>query len=233
MKHNRYIILFLLGISCLTNAQIVITTPYEYSVGVSAGATFSSVTFSPRIPQNKLTGATLGLTSRVNTGKTFGLQLELNFAQQGWDEKYEPDEVGENVTEMPINYVYSRNMNYIQLPFYTHVQFQLSGENVKGFINAGPQIGYMISESTHENLKGAKPGRVNIQHELAVQKKFEWGISGGGGVEIHTGIGFFSLEGRYLYALGDIYNTRSEDPFSKASGQTITVKLTYLIPVKK
>jgi len=234
MRYKLHIIIILLGLSFLTKGQIIITTPYEYTYGVSGGATFSSVSFSPRIPQTMRTGTTFGLTGRITMGKFVGLQLELNFSQQGWNEKFEEeeDETGEEegvATTRP-NYKYSRLMNYFQLPFYTHIQF--GGDKVKGFINAGPQIGYLIHESTSENLDGMQLGRVNIQHDMVVQKKLEWGISGGGGIEIRTGIGYFLLEGRYLYSLGDIYNTRVEDPFSKASGQTITVKLTYLRPLK-
>ena len=68
---------------------------------------------------------------------------------------------------------------------------------------------------------------------MPVQNKFEWGISGGGGIEIRTGIGFFVMEGRYLYSLGDIYHSRREDPFSKSSSQVISAKISYLISIKK
>ena len=231
-KRKPCILFLLLGMTFVLRSQIVNTTPYEFAYGVSGGTTFSSVSFSPRVLQNKRIGLTLGLTGRMTMGENVGLQVELNYAQQGWDEKFEPAEAteGAGAPSSQASYQYSRLMNYIQLPFYTHVQF--GGDKVKGFINAGPQIGYLIGESTSENLNGAQPGRVNMQHDMAAQKKFEWGISGGGGLEIRTGIGYFTLEGRYLYSLGDIYNTRQEDPFSKASGQTITIKLSYLKPFK-
>jgi len=229
VKHP-FLLLFL-GLSLISKAQIIETTPYEYAIGASSGATFSSITFSPRVPQNNRVGLTAGLTGRMAMGKNVGLQVELNYAQQGWDEKFIlADPTGEEAPEQP-NYKYNRLLNYIQLPFYTHIQF--GGKNTKVFVNAGPQIGYLLSESTNENLNGAQPGRVHMQHDMAVQKKFEWGISGGLGLEMRTGIGCFSLEGRYLYSLGDIYNTRREDPFSKASGQTIIVKLTYLTILKR
>ena len=228
-----FLLFLLFGFSFFTKAQIVVTTPYEFAYGVSGGTTFSSVSFSPRVLQNNLIGMTLGATGRMTMGEYVGLQVELNYAQQGWNEKFEPeviDEENNGSSVAAVNYKYNRIMNYFQLPFYTHIQF--GGDNVKGFFNIGPQIGYLISESTRENLNGAQPGRVNIQHEMAAQKKFEWGISGGVGIEIRTGIGYFTLEGRYLYSLGDIYYTRQEDPFSKASGQTTTIKLSYLIPVR-
>ena len=166
-------------------------------------------------------GTTLGLTGRMTMGEYVGLQIELNYSQQGWKEEY-----GDNP-----EYQYSRRIDYLQFPFYTHIQF--GGKNVKGFLNAGPQIGYMIGESTKFNPVGEITGKVTAQHDMPVEKKFEWGISGGAGIEIRTGIGYFTLEGRYLYSLGDIYNTTRSDYFTKASGQTITTKISYLIPLKK
>jgi hypothetical protein len=224
MRRNALAIFFCLivtGSSSVLRAQIIITTPYEFSYGVSAGTTFSSFTFNPSVTQTTLIGTTFGLTGRLSTGENVGLQVELNYSQQGWKEEFE---------ETP-EYTYSRRLDYLQLPFYTHIQF--GGKKVKGFLNVGPQIGYLIAESTNQNLNGAAPGKVNSQHTMPVEKKFEWGISGGAGIEVRTGIGYFLIEGRYLYSLGDIYRTTSADNFAKASGQTITAKVSYLIPRKK
>jgi len=232
MKFKLYAILLFILMTSVVKAQIIITTPYEFSVGVSGGTTFSSVTFSPKVTQDMLMGTTFGITGRMTMGEYVGLQVELNYVQQGWKENFESDD--ENITEEEreelSKYKYNRRLNYLQLPFYTHIQF--GGKNVKGFINAGPQIGYLLSESTTENLNGAQPGKENTQHNMPVEKKFDWGISGGAGIEIRTGIGYFLVEGRYLYSLGDIYSTKRKDHFTKASGQTITAKISYLIPLK-
>ena len=231
MKFKIYVILWFTLMVSAVKAQIIITTPYEFSVGVSGGTTFSSVTFNPKVEQTMLMGMTFGVTGRMTMGKYVGLQLELNYVQQGWDEFFEITEKSEETQETTeetqdprTDYKYTRRLNYLQLPFYTRVQF--GGKNVKGFINAGPQIGYLISESTDENLNGAKSA---MQHDMPVEKKFEWGISGGAGIEVRTGIGYFLLEGRYYYSFGDIYSTKVKDNFSKASVQTITAKVSYLI----
>ncbi len=233
MKPKLYvfILLFTITISAV-RAQIIVTTPYEFSVGVSGGMTFSSVTFSPKVTQSMHTGTAFGLTGRLAMGEYVGLQVELNYVQQGWKEDFQSDDknLSEEERDKLAKYKYNRTLNYLQLPFYTHIQF--GGKSVKGFINAGPQIGYLTSESTSENLNGEKPGKVNEQHDMPVEKKFEWGISGGAGIEFRTGIGYFLLEGRYLYLLGDIYRTQRKDFFTKASGQTITAKISYLIPLK-
>jgi hypothetical protein len=233
MKVKIYAVLCFSLMVSAARAQIIITTPYEFSAGVSGGTTFSSVTFSPKVEQTMLRGMTFGLTGRMTMGKYVGLQLEVNYAQQGWDEFFElaTGETAEGPEKPGTDYRYTRRLNYLQIPFYTRVQF--GGKKVKGFINAGPQLGCLISESTDENPDGGvQPGRYNEQHGMPVEKKFEWGISGGAGIEIRTGIGYFLLEGRYFYSFGDIYSTKVRDYFSKASSQAVTAKVSYLIPFR-
>jgi hypothetical protein len=202
-------------------AQIIVTTPYELSLGASGGATFSSVTFNPKVAQGTLQGLTFGLTGRLTTGENVGLQLEFNYLQEGWDEEYE---------ETP-EYHYRRRLNYFQMPFLTRVQF--GGNSAKGFICAGPHIGYLLNETTDSNLGDATPGKINEQHNMPVTNRFEWGLGGGIGLEMRTAIGYFLIEGRYFYSFGDIYSTQRKDYFSKASSSNITAKLTYLIPLSR
>lgn len=154
----------------------------------------------------------------VDYGKNLGLQAELNFIQHGWDEKFE---------DQP-QYKYSRTINYFELPILTHIYF--GSKRFRVFVNLGPKIGYAFGEKTDENLNGAKPNTENEQHDMPIEKKFDWGLCGGPGIELRTGIGSFLLEGRYYYALGDIFNSRKEDYFSKSSSQVISAKITYMIP---
>lgn len=193
----------------------------EFTVGGSFGTTFSKVSFVPKVQESMLMGYTFGGTARYETEKNVGLQVELNFIQQGWKEKFiEP------------GYEYSRTLNYIELPFFTHIYF--GGRRVKAFINLGPKIGYYIGEKVKNNLGDAQPEEARLEaHDLPVANKLDWGLCGGPGIEIRTGIGYFLLEGRYYYALGDIFKSRKEDFFSKSSGQVISAKLTYLIPLRK
>ena len=89
--------------------------------------------------QELAVGASFGLnfsTIRWNTEPNLGIQAELNFTQHGWEEKFE---------EKP-QYKYSRTVNYMELPFLTHIHF--GSKRVRVFVNLGPKIGYALSEST-------------------------------------------------------------------------------------
>lgn len=195
----------------------------ELAVGFSFGTNFSSVSFAPKVSTKMKMGFTSGATIRWNTEPNLGLQAEVNFTQQGWQEKFD---------EKP-QYKYSRTVNYIEIPFLTHIHF--GSKRVRIFVNLGPKIGFCIGESSDSNLEGENPNpnRPDEQHGLKVQKKFDWGLCGGPGIELRTGIGSFLLEGRYYYALGDMFDSRKEDPFSKSSSQVISARLTYLIPIIK
>ena len=173
------------------------------------------------VQQKMKLGYTGGVTLRWVTEKNLGLQAELNFAQQGWNEMFE---------DQP-EYKYSRTINYLELPILTHIYF--GNKNFRFFINLGPKIGYALGEKTDENLNGASPNTENTQHDMAIEKKFDWGLCGGPGIEIRTGIGSFLLEGRYYYALGDIFNSRQEDYFSKSASQVFSAKISYLMPLFK
>lgn len=204
-----------------SRAQDNNTFKQELAIGASFGTNFSSVSFFPKVNTKMLMGYNGGMTIRWITEKYLGLQAELNFSQQGWDEKFE---------EQP-EYKYSRTINYVELPIMTHIYFGSKRFNV--FVNLGPKIGYAISESTNENLNGDKPNSMNDQHNMAVESKFDWGLCGGPGIELRTGIGSFLLEGRYYYALGNVFKSRKEDIFSKSASQVISAKITYLIPLWK
>ena len=193
---------------------------HELYVGGSFGMTFSYVSFMPRVQHGFLRGYSFGGTILWNTEKNLGLLAEINFSQQGWKESFTDDP----------QYYYERRTNYVEIPFLTHIYF--GGKHVKAFINLGPKIGFFLNESTSENLNGAKPNSTNIQHYLYVEKYIDWGLCGGPGIEFRTPIGNFQLEGRYYYALGNIYNSRKQDPFSKSAYQIMSAKITYLFRIK-
>ena len=69
------------------------------------------------------------------------------------------------------------------------------------------------------------------QHDQPTDKRLQWGLCGGPGVELRTGIGSFLIEGRYFYGLGNLYNSRKEDHFSQSAPQIISVKLSYLFTI--
>ena len=193
------------------------------SVGINGGVNLNSASFTPTIKQNSLMGITGGLTARYISEKYFamicGAQVELNVSQRGWDQLFETislDANGYEVTSKDPTKTYTRKMTYIDIPFLAHLAFGRD-RGLQFFVHAGPQISFLISES-----------------EVKIQNKFDYGIAGGGGVELRTKkAGSFIVEGRYYFALSDFYSTTKKDYFARAAHGTITIKLTYLFDLKK
>ena len=221
--------LLLTGVTLPAIAQIG-EVRSNLSVGINGGVNLNSASFTPTIKQNSLMGITGGLTARYISEKYFamicGAQVELNVSQRGWDQLFEiPGENGEPVKDP--SQIYTRKMTYIEIPFLAQLAF---------FIHAGPQIGFLIGES--EKIEGVDMNKLsNTQKALygvKIQNKFDYGIAGGGGVELRTKkAGSFIVEGRYYFALSDFYSTTKKDYFARAAHGTITIKLTYLFDLKK
>ncbi len=205
---------------------------HNISVGINGGANYSTVSFQKhRVKQKGLISPTFGVTARYISEKYFamicGLQVELNYSQLGWDKKFEFADGTENKDKG-----YTHKLNYLQLPFLAHLAFGKE-YGAQFFLNIGPQIGYMISDSYSH--KGLSATELEIEeYGKAIQNKFDYGIIGGAGVEIRTRkLGSFIIEGRYYYGLSDFYNSAKKDYFSRSSHNTITGKITYLFDITR
>lgn len=196
----------------------------EISVGGRGGITMSKMRLDPKVPQNFLMGVTAGAAFRYIEEKYFGFQIELNYAQHGWKEFFENEP-----------HSFSRTLNYMELPFMTHIFF--GNQRVRGFVNLGPQIGFYLSDSYTSNFDVLQPPVFGIIRETAqytqkVTRKFDYGITGGAGFELRFGKHIFDLEGRYYFGLGDIFPNHKRDVFSASSIQSIYVTLTYMFRLR-
>ena len=231
LKLTLSVIIALCFYSLSTSAQVG-DIRHNFALGVNGGINLSTVSFQKhRVKQNMLMAPTFGVTARYISEKYFamicGLQVELNYSQLGWDKKFEFADGTENK-----NKGYTHKLNYLQLPFLAHLAFGRD-YGFQFFINLGPQIGYMISDSySHKGLTDAE---LEVEeYGKAIQNKFDYGIVGGGGVEIRTRkLGSFIIEGRYYYGLSDFYNSAKKDYFARSSHNTITAKITYLFDITK
>ena len=204
---------------------------HNFAVGINGGINLNSVSFSPSVKQKNLMGINGGVTARYISEKNFsmicGAQIEVNFSQHGWDEYYQ---------DYP-TISYTRTMNYIDIPFLAHLAFG-KYRGLQFFIHAGPQIGFLLSDSEKidgnwEEVIANGANIVTEQHGKPIDNKFDYGITGGAGIELRTKAGNFLVEGRYYYALSDFYNSTKKDYFSRSAHGIITAKITYLFDLKK
>ena len=126
-------------------------------------------------------------------------------------------------------------MTYLDIPFLAHLAFG-NEKGLQFFINAGPQIGFFLSdkEEMSDNWDTSqRPNGVTEQYGKAVENKFDYGIAAGAGLELSTGIGHFLLEGRYYMGLGDFYKSTKKDYFGRSAHSYIGVRATYLFDITK
>ncbi|MBO7254822.1 MAG: PorT family protein [Paludibacteraceae bacterium] len=214
MRYRTIFIAFFI-ISC---TKVYAYTP-EIAFGTRQGATLSTVWFSPTVNQTMRLGYTGGITSRFIFEKYFGLQVELNYMQRGWTASAQ--------TTTQEKFKYDREFHYIELPFMTHLFF--GKKNFRWFFNLGLNLSYLIDENitTTDDIEKKK------EHLQPIANRFDYGICGGTGFEIHTRAGIYQLEGRYNFGLGDVFPNKITDDFGRSSNQVITINLGILFDINK
>lgn len=204
------------------------------AIGVNGGINLNRVDFNPTIKQELQPGLTGGITLRYTTEKYFSLicaaQLEINVAQRGWNELIEDGS----------NNSYHRTTNYIEVPFFAHLGWGQEESGTQFFVNAGPQFGIFLNEKElyvfseeYPWRPELRPNNINMQYGKATEKRLEYGIAGGLGMELKTNIGNFIIEGRYFFGLSDMFGNTKADPFGRSANTTITGKISYLIDITK
>lgn len=208
------------------------------AIGVTGGLAMNRIIFDPTVKQNLHMGPTFGLVARFTSEKYFSaycsLQLELNYTSLGWKENI----LNHNSEPLPDTYV--RTQNYIQFPMLARLAWGREHRGAMGYFLAGPQVGFCIGESTTQsdftlNEEGV-PDRPNDRYEqynMPIEKKFDYGITAGIGLELNTRAGHFLIEGRYYYGLSDIFGNSKKDTFGRSNNGTIIAKVTYLFDIRK
>lgn len=217
----------------------------EFAIGVNGGYILSNISFVPTVPQKMHGGMTAGITFRYTTEKYFSsicaIVAEVNYAQLGWkqDILMSNDEPVIN-TETNLPEEYQRTINYIQVPLLARLGWGRERKGAQFFFQIGPQFGFYLNESTTANYQFdkrnefARASPVFEQETMPVEKKFDYGITGGIGLEYSIPkAGHIMIDARYYYGLGNIYGNTKRDFFGRSNFGNIVFKATYLFDIAK
>ena len=207
---RKLLILVLIFVSASLYAQARLDKPEMY-IGANLGVTESMINFSPAIPQGFLMGFNGGIVFRYIAEKNVGIQAELNFSQRGWTES---------------SGLYSRQLNYIELPFMTHIYV---GRKNRFFFNLGPKISYLISERV---ILNSTVGSVDAQHVTSVEHPFDYGLCTGLGMLFNINGKIIQLDTRANYSLSNIFADTKRDVFSSSNNLNLSVNLAWLFQLK-
>ena len=219
----------------------------ELAIGFNGGYVMSNVGFTPSVTQKMHGGLTGGFTVRYTCEKYFksicAIVGEVNISQMGWKEDIRTADdkpVINSVTNVAEEY--ERQLTYVQVPLMARLGWGRERKGFQAFFQFGPQVGMSIADKQKRNFDydsrnvndriGAL--RDAVMDTLDVQRKFDYGITAGFGLEYsNPKLGHFIIEGRYYYGLGDIYKNSKSDYFGRSNNSGIYVKLTYLWDVIK
>ena len=246
MNTKHIIAVVALSVCSLTTVQAQIGEHRsDFAIGVNGGYVLSKVGFTPTVQQKQHGGITGGLSLRYVCEKYFkticSVYAEVNYAKVGWTEDIldiENNAVLISGTGEALKY--QRDITYIQIPVFAHLAWGREERGFNFFVNAGPQIGIYLNESTTTNFDETTPtendrvSNVTAQYDMPVEKKLDYGIAAGAGMEYSIPkVGHFLLEGRYYYGLGNIYGSSKKDYFGKSNFGQIVVKASYLFDITR
>ncbi len=188
----------------------------ETNVGIKLGGNISTVRFDPTINQNINYGFIGGLSFKHIEQKNLGIQIELDYMQAGWIENLDSTQS------------YSRRLNYIHFPIMTH--FNFGNNKARIFMNFGPYVSYLISES--ESIDNISEENEASYYRTKISNRAEFGLCLGLGFTQYTSVGIFQFEGRGNMSLSNIFKETSETPFVSSNNLTIELTLTYFLDYK-
>lgn len=224
MRISRYFCALAIAVSA-GFVSVSAQTHYSSNIsfGAKAGADMSKVMFSPSVGQIFKPGAVAGLMFRYVEENHFGLIAELEFAQRGWKDDFEG---------APYNY--SRTVNYLSIPVLAHIYF---GRRGRFFLNAGPEIGLVLGESTSMNFDPSQiaqlpdfpfKGNMWSQLSLPVSQKLDYGITAGLGGEFFASERHsLCIEARFYFGLGNLMKSGRTDPFSASNSMSLMATVGY------
>lgn len=192
-------------------------------------AGLSISTFSPEDNKDNvsaLTGFTGGLGVNILLNEKLSLQPEINFIQKGANAEFKQG-IGDGILEVRSTDV---RINYLELPVL--VKYSFGDGEVKGYVNAGPSVGYGLGGKTDYSLKYIlgnetvyqESGKGSVKFEDApleypaedvyFQNRVDIGFQAGGGVLLFDKV---IVDARYGYGFTSL------DDESKPKNRTIQI----------
>ncbi len=210
-------------------AQDSLATYKKWSIGVKGGASFSFISSTqenitrerPFTRTNQ--GIAFGGIIRYMTEKNFGLQIEANYVEKGWEEIFRSLSDQERLD--PSRF-YQVNLSYLEVPILAHGYF--GKRNLRIFATLGMYGGMLLSSST-QTAPTVDPNEITYEYLVPEQNKYDLGVRGGAGVAVVTKIGTFQVEGTYSLGLNSVLDRNRAPIPSILQNNTIVGSLGYLI----
>ena len=210
-------------------------TSAQTTFGVRAGATFNTISQTDVIDAvtpdiDYLVGFSGAFFAEVPITNGLSFQPELAFSQKGFSIRQDADAELFGF-DLPIGVRANSRFDYLEIPLLLKGKF--GNEKVKGFVMAGPALGY----ATGGNLRTRSTGFIefdllntSIDLDAINYERFE--VSGivGAGLSIDAGFGNIMLDARFQQGFTELYDI----PFlaERVRNQGFAVNAGVAIPLK-
>ncbi|MCD1115681.1 porin family protein [Chryseobacterium turcicum] len=187
---------------------VVASTAKSQKFGIKAGANFSSLSKGFDYQDTKiLVGANAGVFANIPLFSQFNFKPEVIYNGLGSKVEYAQNQIGSE---------YTRRLNYISVPLMVEYRFI-----PKAFLEAGPQLSYMVSAKEKYTLLNGSEATASISKDFI--NKFDLGIGIGAGYYFTEKIG---ANIRYVAGITDIYKYNDGDA---VRNNNIQLGLMYII----
>ncbi|HKK77439.1 MAG TPA: porin family protein [Saprospiraceae bacterium] len=204
---NKQVIGFLALSFCFLTTFSFAQTGY----GIRAGATFNNISQSDVIDAvtpdiDYLVGFSGAFFAEVPIAKGLSFQPELAYSQKGFSIRQDAETELFGIA-LPIGVRANSRFDYLETPLLLKGKF--GNEKVKGFVMAGPALGYAVNG----NLRTRSTGFLeidlfdtSIDLDAINYERFE--VSGivGAGLTVDAGFGNITLDARFQQGFTELYD---------------------------
>ena len=200
-----------IGLLTLCLTLVTSTSFAQTTYGVRGGVTFNNIyqtkTLDNLTPDiDYLVGFTSAVYAEIPLVNGLSFQPELAYNQKGFSIRQDADTELFGV-ELPIGVRANSRFDYLETPLLLKGKF--GNEKVKGFVMAGPALGY----ATGGNLKTTSTGileidltNTSIDLDVINYERFEFSAVVGAGVSFDAGFGNITLDGRFQQGFTELYD---------------------------
>ena len=197
------------------------------AIGVIAGmdiSTISNLVVNDPVTKDSKLGFQGGLIGKYGFSKLLAVQLELLFAQKGYQVEATPDGA---LTK------HFLRLNYLEIPIMAKVSWPMGHLVING--NLGPYLGICLNGYEADDPDAGQHGNINF--DQGGFNRIDFGLVFGAGLGYRTGKCELFLDLRYRLGLSDINNRSSlitdGERYLKNSNRSFGIALGVLIPLGK
>jgi hypothetical protein len=188
----------------------------HFLFGGQYGFSWNQLRFSPTVSQTTLPGNRYSLVGRYIEAPNLGVQVEISYDQRGWAEQRDT-----------LTSTYEQQIDYLELGLFSH--FTIGKGAVRPLILLGSFLSVPVADSR------ALPSDWSVAfpayYSEPLERRLQYGLAGGLGLQADFGPLLLQLDGRYRYALSNIFASGEGSDFTFSQSNGILASATLFLRI--